>query len=320
MYDAHGDTKQLTDSLGAITWDYTYDAFGNEVDLENTIPDSTVTEPYNPFRYCGEYFDEETGFIYLRARYYSPEIGRFVSEDTYWNPSNMIYGDRTYKDGKVRIPDINAILQSGMLYIYCNNSPIIYIDPSGAKYRYPGQIHNAVLKDIVENNPDLLKEKWLWKEEGGLGRVDLVDPSDGSIWELKPESWPVEDAEAQLRSYEDGTFLNPLLKGISPNTGNDSKYRFSGFVEVDEYDVRYYYIGNGIIVYDPVLNPEREAQRVAVQEKQREEFRQTVTSIGEGLKKGGEIMAKGALWVGGVLVTITSFISGNPINSIPAFS
>ena len=35
----------------------------------------------NPFRYSGEYFDEETGFYYLRARYYDPTIGRFLTED-----------------------------------------------------------------------------------------------------------------------------------------------------------------------------------------------------------------------------------------------
>ena len=35
----------------------------------------------NPFRYSGEYFDEETGFYYLRARYYDPSVGRFLTED-----------------------------------------------------------------------------------------------------------------------------------------------------------------------------------------------------------------------------------------------
>ncbi|MBQ1554791.1 MAG: hypothetical protein IIZ68_04970 [Clostridia bacterium] len=36
----------------------------------------------NPFRYCGEYFDVESGAYYLRARYYGPSIGRFTQEDT----------------------------------------------------------------------------------------------------------------------------------------------------------------------------------------------------------------------------------------------
>jgi RHS repeat-associated protein len=35
----------------------------------------------NPFRYCAEYFDNETGNIYLRNRYYSPNSQRFLTQD-----------------------------------------------------------------------------------------------------------------------------------------------------------------------------------------------------------------------------------------------
>jgi hypothetical protein len=34
---------------------------------------------------------------YLRARYYEPGTGRFLSEDTHWNTGNMIYGDDPIK-------------------------------------------------------------------------------------------------------------------------------------------------------------------------------------------------------------------------------
>ena len=64
----------LTDSTGAITKSYTYNAFG----VEKNIDDSDT----NAFRYCGEYYDAETGTIYLRARYYDPAIGRFISRDS----------------------------------------------------------------------------------------------------------------------------------------------------------------------------------------------------------------------------------------------
>ncbi|WP_327951093.1 RHS repeat-associated core domain-containing protein [Brevibacillus fortis] len=37
----------------------------------------------NPFKYSEEIYDEETGFYYLRTRYYDPKVGRFISEDTY---------------------------------------------------------------------------------------------------------------------------------------------------------------------------------------------------------------------------------------------
>ena len=131
LYNAHGDVVQLTDKNGAVTKEYLYDAFGNE-----RSPDANDA---NPFRYCGEYFDAEIGDIYLRARYYRPVTGRFITEDTHWNPKNMIYGDEPEKINQDALglntytyrPDVSAITQSGNLYVYGVNNPKAYIDFSG---------------------------------------------------------------------------------------------------------------------------------------------------------------------------------------------
>jgi RHS repeat-associated protein len=65
----------------------------------------------NPFRYAGEYLDAETGYYYLRARYYDPQTQRFISEDgvrgSTWNLSSL------------------------NLYTYAQNNPVKFIDPSG---------------------------------------------------------------------------------------------------------------------------------------------------------------------------------------------
>mgnify|MGYP002510913681 FL=1 len=53
--------------------EYNYDAYGNEIEQNPTDT--------NPYRYCSENYDTETGLIYLRARYYDPELGRFLTED-----------------------------------------------------------------------------------------------------------------------------------------------------------------------------------------------------------------------------------------------
>ena len=91
----------LTDGSGIVTKTYAYDAFGNEIS-----PGETDT---NPFRYCGEYFDNETGSIYLRARYYEPETGRFMTEDPHWNIQNMIYGDEAVINLKIIDGNYNAL-------------------------------------------------------------------------------------------------------------------------------------------------------------------------------------------------------------------
>ena len=66
----------------------------------------------NPIRYRGYYYDTDIGLYYLNARYYSPELRRFISPD-----------DTSYLDPE------NA---NGLnLYAYCYNDPVYYADPSG---------------------------------------------------------------------------------------------------------------------------------------------------------------------------------------------
>ena len=81
----------------------------------------------NPFRYSAEYYDDESGNYYLRARMYNPLTSRMTSPDPYWNVGNMIYGDNPNN----RTPNNLAIRQSANLYVYCINNPIMYRDPSG---------------------------------------------------------------------------------------------------------------------------------------------------------------------------------------------
>ncbi len=128
LYNIRGDVIQLLEFDGSIYTTYDYDAYGNEYERDNNDG--------NYFRYCGEYYDTETGFIYLRARYYDPATGRFVAMDTHWNPSNAIYGDTPVKtssadDCTSLYPNINAIKQSSNQYVYCVNNPIAYKDTNG---------------------------------------------------------------------------------------------------------------------------------------------------------------------------------------------
>ena len=103
LQNAHGDVTALLDTAGELTKSYVYDAFG----VEQNIDDSDS----NAFRYCGEYYDTEAGTIYLRARYYNPVTGRFISRDSYTGE----HGDPL----------------SLNLYTYCKNSPVLYADPDG---------------------------------------------------------------------------------------------------------------------------------------------------------------------------------------------
>jgi RHS repeat-associated protein len=75
LYYAHdglGSVRQLLDATGQIETNYAYDPFG--------VP-LVEGEVYNPYQYTGEPWDAEVGLLYLRARYYQPEVGRFITKD-----------------------------------------------------------------------------------------------------------------------------------------------------------------------------------------------------------------------------------------------
>ena len=70
--DGLGSTSALTDSTGAIQQSYTYDPYGST--------STTGNSSSNSYQYTGRETDA-TGLYHLRARYYNPNTGRFISED-----------------------------------------------------------------------------------------------------------------------------------------------------------------------------------------------------------------------------------------------
>jgi RHS repeat-associated protein len=72
--DGLGSVTSLTNSTGANAETYSYDSFGNIL--------ATTGSLTNSFRYTGREFDSETSLYYYRARYYDPNSGRFLSEDS----------------------------------------------------------------------------------------------------------------------------------------------------------------------------------------------------------------------------------------------
>jgi RHS repeat-associated protein len=72
---------------------------------------SQTSNSHGHYGYTGQEYDEEAGLLYLRARYYDPNIGRFISADPFW--------------GRLEEP------ASQNRYAYVHNNPLVYADPSG---------------------------------------------------------------------------------------------------------------------------------------------------------------------------------------------
>jgi RHS repeat-associated protein len=99
LSDALGSVIGLADGTGALKTSYNYSPFGKK--------QTTGTASSNPFAFTGRE-DDETGYYYYRARYYSPDQKRFISED----PLGFGGGDSN-------------------LQAYVGNNPINATDPSG---------------------------------------------------------------------------------------------------------------------------------------------------------------------------------------------
>ena len=116
-----GDITAIRNASGTLVAQYAYDAWGKHIRITDGSGNDVSDNPnhianINPFRYRGYYFDVETGWYYLNARYYDPNVGRFLS------PEPNIYV------GKF---DENAGLIRYNVYAYCANNPVMYKDESG---------------------------------------------------------------------------------------------------------------------------------------------------------------------------------------------
>jgi len=104
-FNSNGNTMALSDIEGTVTDRYAYDSFG-ELTLQQG-------DTVNPFLLDGRdgIMTDGNGLLYMRARYYNPEIKRFMNEDTY--------------EGEIEDPlTLNQ-------YSYVENNPLIKVDPSG---------------------------------------------------------------------------------------------------------------------------------------------------------------------------------------------
>jgi RHS repeat-associated protein len=104
-FDSIGSTVAMTDDARTVVNSYAYDSFGKVVKSFETTP--------NPYKFVGQYglMDDGNGLTYVRARYYSSTVGRFLTKD-------LLTGQ-------------DDATQSLNRYAYALNNPIIYVDTDG---------------------------------------------------------------------------------------------------------------------------------------------------------------------------------------------
>jgi RHS repeat-associated protein len=108
--DHLGTPQKVTNAEGEVVWAATVNPFGDVIE--------TVTDFEQNIRFPGQYHDRETGLYYNWHRYYSPELGRYITSD----PIGLEGGLNTY--AYVGGNPVNAVDPSGLF-------EVILFQPSG---------------------------------------------------------------------------------------------------------------------------------------------------------------------------------------------
>lgn len=110
--DHLGGTNAVTSESGAVVDRADYKPFGEF--KQHTVPNN------EGYYFTDQFSDAESGLYYYGARYYNPNIGRFITADTV-------------------VPDYDNS-QSLNRYSYVLNNPIKYVDPLGHEYKVSGAL------------------------------------------------------------------------------------------------------------------------------------------------------------------------------------
>ncbi len=208
--DQLGSVRALTNSRGTTVNTYNYDIWGNIASTTGTLA--------NPFQYSGQYVDSESGFIYLRARYYDPATSQFISSD----------------------PKVSSTRHG---YAYTSDHPLNTTDPTGLydyDYRWwIGAISEVGTAEDVMGFFQLHMRQVFPFDTGQCDTVQLnascnLSPNPaGYTWGWAPfhNPWPVKVTDVSCTSF---TFTaepgHPDYDPNSPGTITFSTYEYHGAV------------------------------------------------------------------------------------------
>jgi len=163
-YDLRGSTVALADGEGQVVEQFVYSPFGGLVS-----GDASVT----PFLYNGRdgVMTDPNGLYYMRARFYSPELRRFVNQD-------VLLG--FVADG-----------QSLNRYAYVTGNPVSFIDPFGlyavVLIQDYGKVGHAAI--AVKNKKNNQWEYYSLEPDGGAEEFSMLGESFGTEGKVIHESF-----------------------------------------------------------------------------------------------------------------------------------
>jgi RHS repeat-associated protein len=165
-----GDIVTILESDGTAVVHYAYDAWGNLISTTGDMADTLGF--YNPLRYRGYVYDEETELYYLQSRYYNPEIGRFINGDGFASTGQGVLGNN--------------------MFAYCANNPVCNMDITGARY--------IDALSVASEGAKQRSDMCTLQKERILGKLNEATPSAPTATESPGKSTVPEKAKQVAKS------------------------------------------------------------------------------------------------------------------------
>lgn len=204
-----GDIVGLLDKTGTWVAKYSYNAWGEPIYITDNkghdiSGDRTHVANKNPYRYRGYYYDVETGFYYLKTRYYDPITCRFINQDNLLGANKDVY---CYN-----------------LFAYCSNNPTNLTDPNGT---FAGAIFGLIYAAATVVTAAVASYAFgqskpntgiTWEDVGNAiwnTIVFIVDPVGSTVRALNPPAVQ----STQKEQVADRANTTPIVHSVPIRTG-----------------------------------------------------------------------------------------------------
>ncbi len=142
LTDHLGSTAGLTDTSANLVEQPSYDSFGN-----------SAGSPRTRYGYTGRERDPDTGLLYYRARFYDPQLGRFISED----PIGAAGGSNQFA--------------------YVENNALVFSDPQGLWPSRGLRVHQRIISRVLNERATPEELRILMQEQ-----ADFDDDTQDEVY------------------------------------------------------------------------------------------------------------------------------------------
>ncbi|WP_242631631.1 RHS repeat-associated core domain-containing protein [Sedimentibacter sp. zth1] len=203
-FDGLSSTTALRDRHGDKIEDYRYDVFGNI--------QTGITSPYNLRGYTGHLYDGKASLVYMNARWYNPNVGRFMTEDTY--------------RGDISNP------QSLNQYAYALNNPVNYVDPTGHLAVYTESKILAMSRSEVDSEISSMSKIWFEDEDEFLEtgkyteKQNIAHQNAELMRKLRPKTYYLADTHTEYGDWN---------KAIKDDNGSRIIYTYERTIKLQKF-------------------------------------------------------------------------------------